>query len=148
MDFYLEKSVNHQVANIAVLLKRQVYRIIAEHNLDITPEQWIVLYYLWRDDGLTIGEIAKRSKKDYGNISRIVDKLVKMGYVLKQKDAIDSRVSHIILQAKADEIKEATESCWIASTNIAMKGFKQEEQDTMLSLLKRMENNILMVDES
>lgn len=99
-----------------------------------------MLYYLWEEDGLTVGLLAKNAKKDFANTTRIIDKLVKQKYVEKRKSETDSRVSHIYLLKRANDIKESVHHCWEESTNIAMKDINATEQ---LVLLNRIENNVL-----
>lgn len=143
MEFDLDKTVNHRVALLAVLLKRQVFRIIAENNLSITPDQWVVMYYLWQENGLTVGELAVRARKDFANTTRIVDKLIKMDYMSKKKNDQDGRSSHVFILPKADEIKEKIQSCWRESSDIAMQGISADEQKTMLGIIDKMERNII-----
>jgi len=143
MSFNLENSVNHNIATIAVLLKRQVYRVIADHKLNITPDQWVVMYYLWEENGLSVGEIAKRSKKDFANVTRIIEKLKKLGYINKKKSKKDSRVSHIYILPEADQLKDKIYKSMIESTALALEGFNDSEQEVLLALLKRIEHNIL-----
>jgi len=143
MNFNLDHSVNHNIATLAVLLKRQVFRIISKNKLEITPDQWVVLYYLWQKDGSSMGDIASKSKKDFANVTRIVDKLVKQGYVCKRKSKTDSRISNIYLQDKAERIKQGIQDCWEESSAIALKGISEEEQQTLLKILGKIEVNIL-----
>ncbi len=143
MKIDLDKSVNHRIAMIAVSLKRQVFRLIAENKLDITPDQWVILYYLWEEDGLPVGLIATKTRKDFANATRIIDKLVHQKYVEKRKSQTDSRVSHIYLLKRANDIKESIHKCWEESTEIAMKGIDEPEKLVLLNLLDRIENNVL-----
>lgn len=143
MEIKLENSVNHRIATLAILLKRQVFRIIAENNLEITPDQWVVLYYLWGGNGLTVGDLAKKTKKDFANVTRIVDKLEKLGYVTKKKSPTDSRSVQVFILPKADEIKDKIYACWQQSIGIATKDITESEQAAMLDLIEKMENNIL-----
>lgn len=143
MDFKLEDSVNHRIATLAVLLKRQVFRIIAENKLGITPDQWVVMYCLWQENELSVGEISNRTKKDFANITRIVDKLEKLGYVNKVKSTKDSRSTNIHILPKADEIKEQLQNCWKESTDLAMRGISEKEQQEFISIIERIEKNIL-----
>lgn len=71
----LTKSVNHHIAISAIMIKRVFFKILNDNNLDITPEQWNVLYYLDKSDGMTIGELSKVTYKDFANTSRISQKL-------------------------------------------------------------------------
>ncbi|MDR3706268.1 MAG: MarR family transcriptional regulator [Paludibacteraceae bacterium] len=143
MEYNLDNTINHRIATLAILLKRQVYRIIAENNLEITPEQWVIMYYLWKENGLSIGEIAAKSKKDFGNVTRIIDKLEKLEYVNKRKNDKDSRIINIYLLPKAEDIKEPITKCWEKSTNITLKGISDSEQEILLNILNKIENNIL-----
>lgn len=139
----LDTSVNHQIAMLAIMLKRQAFRLISEHKIAITPDQWVLLYYLWQQDGLTVGTLAAKSNKDFANTTRIIDKLVASGYVAKHKSTTDSRKTTIYLMPKAESIREAVNTVWQASTDIAMKGITKTEQNVLLDLLARVANNIM-----
>ena len=143
MEIKLEDSVNHRIATLAILLKRQVLRIIAKNNLNVTPDQWVVMYYLWQEDGLTIGEIACRTKKDFANVTRIIEKLEKLGYVSKRKSEKDSRSSNVFILPKGESIKDKIHGCWNESTEIALKGISEDEQLVLMNLIEKIENNIL-----
>jgi len=144
MESKLENLVNHRIATLAALLKRQTFRIIAKNDLEITPEQWVVLYYLWQENGLTMGEIANRSKKDFGNITRIVEKLEKIGYISKRKSDTDNRSFNIYTLPKADEIKDNVQHCWTESSEMALNGITESEQQYLLAILEKMEANVIM----
>lgn len=143
MDYNLENIVNHRISMLAVLMKRQVFKILAEENLEITPDQWVVLYYLWQENGLSVGEIAKRSKKDFANVTRIVDKLIKMEYVVKKKSNQDSRIYNVFVLSKADAIKDDIQNCWKQASDIALKDISKTEQKELMEILVKIENNIL-----
>ncbi len=144
MDYRLEDSVNHRVATLAVLLKRQVFRIIAENKIGITPDQWVIMYCLWQENELSVGEISNRTKKDFANVTRILDKLEKIGYVTKVKNTNDNRSTNIHILPKADEIKNKLQNCWIESTELAMRGISKEEQILFLNTIEKIEKNILV----
>jgi DNA-binding MarR family transcriptional regulator len=143
MDIRLEDVVNHRVSMLAVLMKRHVFKILAEKNLKITPDQWVVMYYLWQENGLSIGEIAKRSKKDFANVTRIVDKLKKREYVTKKKSNTDGRISNVFILPKADEIKTEIQECWKRAAEIALDGINKTEQQRFMDTLIKIENNVL-----
>lgn len=143
MKINLDKSVNHRLAILAVSLKRQAFRLITENQLNITPDQWVILYYLWEEDGLSVGFLAKKAKKDFANTTRIIDKLVILGYIEKRKSSIDSRIYNIHLLPKAETIRKTINKCWEESTNIAMKNIDASEQLVLLDLIDRIEKNVL-----
>ena len=143
MDFNLENVINHRISMLALLMKRQVLKIIADNNLDITPEQWVVMFYLWQENGLSIGEIASRSKKDFANVTRIVNKLIKMGYVTKKRSKRDGRIFHAFIQPKADKIKNDIQDCLKQASDIALNEITISEQQQLVKILGKIENNIL-----
>ncbi len=143
MDFNLEEVINHRISMLALLMKRQVLKLISEYNLDITPEQWVVMFYLWQENGLSIGEIASRSKKDFANVTRIVEKLQKMKYVTKKQSKKDGRIFHIFIQPKADEIKNDIQNCWKQASDVALNEISVSEQQQLTEILAKIEKNIL-----
>lgn len=145
MEFELEKTVNYRIVTAASLLKRSIYRIIAKNNLEITPEQWSLLYFLWKDDGLTVGELAEKSKKDFANATRIIEKLVTLGYAEKIRNVEDSRKINIHSTKKGKEIKEQIVVCLQESLEISVNGISKEEQSILVDLLLKIERNLLSV---
>jgi DNA-binding MarR family transcriptional regulator len=143
MSYKLEVLVNHRIAMLAILLKRQVLKIIAKNGLEITPEQWVILYHLWNEGGLTISEVANISRKDIANATRIIDKLEKMGYVSKKRNENDSRSYMITALPKAEEIKNQVHNCWKESLEMATEGISESEQKFLLEIVEKIENNVL-----
>jgi DNA-binding MarR family transcriptional regulator len=143
MDYKLENVVNHRISTLAVLMKRQIFKLIADNDLKITPDQWVVMYYLWQEDGLSVGEIARRSKKDFANVTRIIDKLGKIGYITKKKSNQDNRISYVFIQPKAHEIKDSIQHCWKQASDIALHKVSISEQQQLMRILVKIEKNIL-----
>jgi DNA-binding MarR family transcriptional regulator len=143
MEFNLENVINHRISMLALLMKRHVLKLISDNNLAITPEQWVVMFYLWQENGLSIGEIASRSKKDFANVTRIVDKLQKMKYVTKTRSKKDGRIFHVFIQPKADKIKNDIQNCWKLASDVALNEISMSEQQQLMEILVKIENNIL-----
>jgi len=143
MENKLDTRINHRIAILSGLIKRQVYRIIAEEEISITPEQWGILSYLWEEDGLTIGEIVLRTRKDFANVTRIIGKLEKQGYIQKNKNKKDGRSYLVYCTEKSQEIKHDIEKCQKRSLEISLNGISEEEQQIFLQTIGRIEKNSL-----
>lgn len=143
MNDGLNRSVNHRIAITTGLLRRMIFRIIAESGVDITPDQWSILNCLWGNDGLTIKEIVTKSRKDFANVTRMIEKLEKSGYVTKVKNKKDGRSSLVYLTEKAYEAKPIIENCWKSSIPITLNGVSEIECDIVLKVLFKIEENIL-----
>lgn len=143
MDYKLDDVINHRISMLSVFMKRQIIKILAEKQLEITPDQWVVLYYLWEENGLSIGELANRSKKDFANVTRIVDKLVRMKYVSKKKSGVDSRINNVFILPKGESIKFDVQDCWKQASDVALHKVSETEQKQLMKILVKIENNIL-----
>ena len=119
--------VNHKIAKLSGIIKRQIYQIISEEGLDITPEQWVLLVNLWENDGQTIGDLVTQSQKDFANVTRIVEKLSKNGYIIKRKNHKDGRSVLLYCTDKVKTIMPHINKCQMLSLNISLKGISQEE---------------------
>lgn len=137
----LETSVNHHIALSATMIKRVFFKILSENQLDITPEQWSVLYYLSESDSYTAKELSELTFKDFANVSRMIQKLEAAGLIDKRKDAIDKRVSKLFITDAGRELIKQIHQCAFESTNIAMEGIEEETKDVILKGLKQVISN-------
>ena len=138
----LEGSVNHRLAVVAAQSKRLVYRVMAKKGLEITPDQWTILNYLWQDDGLSLGDLARKTRKDFANITRVVERLIRDGYVRKQKDLEDGRSYRVFKLPKADAIRPAVQELFAVMADLTLSGISLEEQSVLLELLQKIESNV------
>lgn len=137
----LEKSVNHHIAISAIMIKRVFFKILNDNKLDITPEQWNILYHLNESDGLTIGRLSEITYKDFANMSRITQKLETAGFVEKKRENIDKRIFKLFITDKGKELNNQLHQCAFESTNIALEGMDEQTREIMIKNLKRVITN-------
>jgi len=133
----LSKSVNHHIAISAIMIKRVFFKILNDNNLDITPEQWNILYYLDKSNGMTIGELSKVTYKDFANMSRISQKLELAGFITKKRDELDKRIFKLFITERGQELNNQLHQCAHESTNIALEGFDEQTREFMVQHLKK-----------
>ena len=68
---------------LSAAINRKLYRSFRKLSIDITPEQWTVLYYLWSRDGVTQQELCNVTFKDKPSMTRLIDKLEKQQLVVR-----------------------------------------------------------------
>ena len=106
-------------------------------NIDLTPEQWILLAKLSESGSLSQTELAFMSFKDKPTVSRIIDLLVKKGYVKRTADELDRRKFIIEIKEKGFEIiKEATPIVE-SSRKVGWNGLSKEEYQLMRQTLDK-----------
>ncbi len=137
----LETSINHHIAISAIMIKRVFYKILSNHDLKITPEQWVLLNYISESNGYTIGELSGLSVKDFANTSRMIQKLDIAGFITKKADPADKRISKLYLSKEGKDLIEQLHQCAFESTNIAIEGIDKEIQEIVLHTLKKVISN-------
>lgn len=85
-------------------IKLNFHQLFKENNVDITPEQWVVLDILNKEGILSQKEIADHSFKDAPSISRILNNLKKRDLITRSTQKSDKRVSSVCLTQKGMEL--------------------------------------------
>jgi DNA-binding MarR family transcriptional regulator len=86
-------------------------------------------------------EITLLIGKDKSTVTALVNKLSKRGYVQKEKGLEDKRVTCVNVTEKGEEIKHKFSEISSEVYNVAYKDFTEEEKETLLRLLKKMNKN-------
>jgi DNA-binding MarR family transcriptional regulator len=85
-------------------------------GIDITVEQWSVLYHLWKADAMSQQELCHATFRDKPSITRLVDNLEKLKLVKRNASKNDRRMNLIVL---TDTGKQLEEKCMdIANTTL------------------------------
>ncbi len=112
-----------------------------EKAINLTPEQWIILWNLHNKSKLTQTEIASLSFKDKPTVSRIIDLLVNKGFVEKVIDKSDKRKYTVNLTSSGnEEIKKALPIVQ-DSRMIGWKDLSESEYHELIRLLDKIFTN-------
>ncbi len=87
-------------------LSRRLQKNLREAGIEITSEQWSILYALWEEEGLTQQELAQRTFRDKTAITRLIDNLVRRTLVIRVTDDSDRRTNLIYLTKSGRHLKE------------------------------------------
>ena len=66
---------------LSTAITRKLYRRFREEEIEVTPEQWIVLHQLWNKEGVTQQELCVNTFKDKPSMTRLIDNLEKQSLV-------------------------------------------------------------------
>jgi DNA-binding MarR family transcriptional regulator len=91
---------------------------------------------------LSMTEIARIIDKDKSTITALVNKLIRLGYVEKRKYGADNRFNHIAVTQKGEELKPAFVSIARKLRTLAYKDIPDDERETMVRLLAKLNENI------
>lgn len=102
-EFSIEDSLGFIINKVNGKLKVELLQELKEY--DVTPEQWAVLNFLWKEDGITPKELSDLTFKDKPNTNRILDNLLKKGLITRRPHPTDGRAFQIFLTDKGRDLK-------------------------------------------
>lgn len=122
---------------VSAAINRKLYRNFRAEGLDITPEQWIVLIYLWEKDGVTQQELCNATFKDKPSMSRLINNMERRHLVVRISDKNDRRTNLIHLTKDGREIEQ--QAFGIANRTLmeALQGITVEELNISQDTLKK-----------
>lgn len=122
------------------------YRQLAQRNItkagfEITIDQWLVLKTLQDNPEITQQQIAAIVFKDYASITRIIELLVRKGYITRSFHPNDGRRSVLSLTDKATKLLTSIQPVIQGNRNKALKDISVEEGRQLKVLLDHIITN-------
>ena len=87
-------------------IARRLQKKFNNASLNITIEQWSVLYHLWKQDGISQQELCNATFRDKPSITRLVDNLEKLELVKKHSLKLQEQT----MELAEETLNEALES--------------------------------------
>ena len=97
-------------------IARRLQKNFKQSGIDITVEQWSVLYHLWKQNGMSQQELCNATFRDKPSITRLVDNLEKLKLVKRVASKDDRRMNLIYLTDEA--MKLETQTMEVANTTL------------------------------
>jgi DNA-binding MarR family transcriptional regulator len=107
-------------------------------KLGLTPPQFYVLATIGYAGSLPFGEIGVKMMVTVSNLTGIVDRLEEKKLVLRQRDATDRRVVHVILTDKGAKLYKTTIPLFEKSVARIFAGLGKSEQKELSAILRKL----------
>ena len=116
---------------------------LVAHGIEgLVPSHGSILSVLYRsEEGLPMGDIAKRIGRTKSTVTQLVDRLVALGFVEKTPSARDGREVFVVLTDKGRGIKADFDEISARLLETAYLGFSEEEKEDLVGYLTRMRDN-------
>ncbi len=135
-----EKHLGFLINDVARLLRRAFDQ--RAQGAGLTRAQWQVLAHLFHNEGSNQAAVAEALEIEPITLSRHIDKLEKLGFVVRLPDPNDRRARRLHLtpavQPLLDEMRLIGKSVLAA----ALEGVDAEETERMIASLSRMRANM------
>ncbi len=125
----------------ATAVARRLQKNFRQAGLEITIEQWSVLYHLWKEDCLSQQELCNRTFRDKPSITRLIDNLEKQNLVKRMPSKTDRRINLVCLTDAARGLQQSTIDLANQTMDEALVGVTKAEIETVRQVLQRVYDN-------
>ncbi len=129
-------------AMAATAIARRLQKHFRNEGLEITIEQWSILYHLWKQNGLSQQELCNRTFRDKPSITRLLDNLEKLNLVKRVASKEDRRINSVYLTDNALQLHDITISLANQTMDEALVGVNKDEIETVKNVLQKVYDNL------
>ena len=123
-------------------IARRLQKKFNAAGLNITIEQWSVLYHLWKQEGISQQELCNATFRDKPSITRLVDNLEKLNLVKRVASENDRRINLIYLTKQAQKLQEETMAIADETLNEALITVPADRIDVCKEVLQIVYDNL------
>jgi DNA-binding MarR family transcriptional regulator len=123
-------------------IARRLQKNFKQNGVDITIEQWSVLYHLWKQDGVNQQELCNATFRDKPSITRLVDNLEKLKLVKRVPSKEDRRRNLIYLTDTARKLQDQSMELASQTLNEALEGVDAKDVDLCKAVLQKVYDNL------
>jgi DNA-binding MarR family transcriptional regulator len=142
MRYNFSDSFGFILVKTGRLIENKLKTNFEKEKIEITPQQWSVLTYLWNDDGIPQQKIADSFSKDKTSMTRLLNNMEKNDLIRREVDLGDKRSKRIFLTNKSKSIK--SDSIKIAEKTLidALEGIDHSQLKLSKKVLKKINQNL------
>ncbi len=123
-------------------IARRLQKKFNTAGLNLTIEQWSVLYHLWKQEGISQQELCNATFRDKPSITRLVDNLEKQNLVKRVPSETDRRINLIYLTKQAQKLQEESMLLAEETLNEALETVPADKIDVCKEVLQVVYDNL------
>ena len=127
----------HQLAGRIFTRKLKEY-----HINEINPAQGRIMFVIWRNDGISINELAQKTSLGKSTLTSMLDRLEANGYLKRIPSPEDRRKILIMRTEKDKSFQDLYIQVSQDMTKLFYKGFSKSEIDEFEQYLSRIFDNL------
>ncbi|MBR5604704.1 MAG: MarR family transcriptional regulator [Bacteroidales bacterium] len=112
------------------------------NDINLTPEQYLVMDILWDAEVLSQQAIADIIQKDKNSVTKFIDSLEKKGLVYRQVNKEDRRVNNIVVSEEGMKLKARTTEVAIGMMRNVLNNIKEEDLMALDKVMNQIKENI------
>jgi DNA-binding MarR family transcriptional regulator len=142
LSFSLDEAIGFVAERTVRALRRALKNAFREKGFDITPYQFIVLYRLWEEEGLSQVDLAQRTVIDMPTLTRMLDVLERRELLHRTRDSEDRRRSRLYLTAAGRALQKQLPRVAEEHLARATVGISEADLEGVRDTLRRVRRNL------
>ncbi len=133
IGYYLERTTRQ--------VKLAFTKAFGDNDIDLTPEQWVILDHLLTDNGVSQNDLGAKSYKNAPTVSRILDVLERKKFVERQRFDNDRRRYKIYLTQEGRAVAEKALPIAISMRENGWVGLSEEDYGHFIRIIETVFDN-------
>lgn len=138
----LSKEVTVELNLTHCRLKQFMATMLKRNNIDLTPEQFLLIDMLWNQGDLSQQQLADAMQKDKNSITKLIDAIERKGLVVRLQNPNDRRSNTIVLTEMGQNMKLEAKKVGISLLDKMLEGIAEEDIQHFLDTMRRITRNM------
>lgn len=130
----LDETLSYALIKFMKTQRNQLAAALLPLGLHVGQE--LLLNQLWREDGLTQGELIARLGVEPPTVTKTLQRLERAGFVCRAPDPDRPRVGRVHLTAAGKALREPVEEIWSRMDEDLQRGLGDAERELLARLVR------------
>ena len=139
-DTHDYESINLLIRMICQAQRHQMSEALAD--IGVYAGQEMFLWHLWQEEGLTQSQLGERMCVQPPTVSKMLDRLEKVGLVERRPDTENSHLSHVYLTELCKDRQRDVRAIWTTMEQRLTQRLSMEERIVLRRLLLQVHENL------
>jgi len=135
-----EEDLNYQLIQLMKEHRQRAEEALSQLGLHVSQE--LVLFVLWREEGISQSELAARLRVELPTVTKAVHRMERAGLLIRQVDEEDTPVSPVYMTEKGRALYAPALNFWQDVEARMLHGMTEIEQAFLRRLLQQMVSNL------
>ncbi len=137
-----EQDIISMLSKIRAQANKFITGKMADYGVhELAPSHGDIIFTLLNREAITMKDLAGSIKKDKSTVTVLIEKLVRLGYIKKERDAGDNRITYLSLTQKGMELRPMFEDISKNLFETVYKDIPKEEREALMKSLEKINQN-------
>lgn len=130
------------INRLSFALRKELVQRFNAAGHSVSAEEWAVLLVLWSRGPQTPGALSDATIRDPTTVTRLIDRMVKKGFVVRSENPADRRRSDISVTPAGARLEEELVPIAFELIGQLSEGVPPEDLETVRRTLRRLQENL------